>query len=294
MPNYSSIRCLTLVVSLSLTVSLARAQLVEVNAPNATETDCNDINNAGTVVGTTIDTSGVSHGFILINGEFSRIDFPAATATLAYGINDPNAKETGGGGTVVGWYTDSSGVTHGYELVGKTFTTVDFPGATMTNNWSVTNTGEIVGTYTDSSGVFHGFTDVGGTFTTVDYPGSVLTEVTGINSLGSIVGIWDDTNDDEHGFQLIEGKFVKINYPDLPPGGITSADRINHSGEVVGLYGDSSAGPFSGYTRINGTFSTVMFPGSTETRVRGVNDAGVIVGRFTDTSGVIHGFMGTP
>jgi len=33
---------------------------------------------------------------------------------------------------------------------------------------------------------------------------------------------------------------------------------LNDSGEVVGLYGSTPSGPFSGYTRIAGVFSTVM------------------------------------
>ena len=81
---------------------------------------------------------------------------------------------------------------------------------------------------------------------------------------------------------------------DYPGAGVTATDRINDSGELVGLEGASSAGPFSGYTRIRGTFATVTFPGATETRVRGLNNAGVLVGRYTDTANKIHGFMGTP
>ena len=69
---------------------------------------------------------------------------------------------------------------------------------------------------------------------------------------------------------------------------------INDSGEIVGLFGTDVAGPFQGYTRVGKTYTTVMFPGSTETRVRGLNNAGVIVGRYTDSGGVVHGYMGTP
>ena len=58
--------------------------------------------------------------------------------------------------------------------------------------------------------------------------------------------------------------------------------------------GVTSSGPFSGYTKVGTTFTSVTFPGSTETRVRGINNAGTIVGRYTDSNGVIHGFSGTP
>jgi hypothetical protein len=35
---------------------------------------------------------------------------------------------------------------------------------------------------------------------------------------------------------------------------------------------------------------SVSFPGSTETRVRGLNNFGEIVGRYTDSAGVVHGY----
>ena len=52
----------------------------------------------------------------------------------------------------------------------------------------------------------------------------------------------------------------------------------------------STSGPFSGYMRVGKTYTDVAAPNSTETRVRGLNNAGVLVGRFTDSSGVIRGF----
>jgi len=62
----------------------------------------------------------------------------------------------------------------------------------------------------------------------------------------------------------------------------------------VGLFGSSTSGPCSGYTLVNKVFTSVKFPGATETRTRGLNDTGTLVGRYTDSSGVIHGYMGTP
>jgi len=172
------------------------------------------------------------------------------------------------------------------------FTSIDVPGSGGTTEcWSISNSGEIVGTYTDSSGVvFHGFTDVNGNFTTVDV-GTTLSQVTGINRQGVLVGIFFDNSGNQHGFQDVNGKFTTITYPGAT---ITSAARINTSGEIVGLYGSSSTGPFSGYFKVRGVYTTIMFPGSTETRVRGLNDAGIVVGRYTDVAGVIHGFEGHP
>src|SRR5271170_5659758 len=76
----------------------AQAQnvLLTVDVPGARETDCNAINKSGIVVGYYVDSSGVNHGFALIQGSFRYLDVPRAQATFPYGINDQNQ--------AVGWY----------------------------------------------------------------------------------------------------------------------------------------------------------------------------------------------
>jgi|HubBroStandDraft_6_1064221.scaffolds.fasta_scaffold08062_4 hypothetical protein len=278
---------LTIAVSLTLSALPARAALKSIDAPNAFETDCNDINTADIVVGFFIDNSGVTHGYALINKKFNIVNVPGSTATLLYGINNKNQ--------AVGWYTDSSGVTHGMMINAKlTVTTIDPPGAASTNAWGINDAGEIVGAYTDSGGIYHGFTLVNGTYTTFDAPnGSVLTELTGINNKGVMVGIFDDSSGVEHGFALVGTKFTQIDDP-MANGVVTATDRVNDGEEYVGLWGTNTAGPFSGYHAKNNVFTTIMFPGSFETRTRGLNNAGIVVGRYTDSTGVIHGYAGTP
>lgn len=273
-------------LSLGLSALPAQAGLHTIDAPNAFETDCNDINTAGTIVGFFIDNSDVTHGFVIANRKFTTVDVPGATATLLYGINN-NSR-------AVGWYIDSSNVTHGLMIDAKlNVTTIDPPGATLTNAWSINDAGKIVGAYTDSGGVYHGFTLFNGTYTTFDAPGSVLTEITGINKNGDIVGIFDDSSSVEHGYAVRGGQFIQIDDPDAD-GAVTATDRVNNNNEYVGLWGTSTSGPFSGYHAKNNIFHTIMFPGSFETRTRGVNDAGIVVGRYTDQSGAFHGYAGKP
>ena len=75
---------------------------------------------------------------------------------------------------------------------------------------------------------------------------------------------------------------------------MTATDRVNDTGEIVGLFGTNVAGPFKGYRRIGATYTTIVFPGSTETRCRGLNNAGMITGRYTGTDGNLHGFTLVP
>jgi hypothetical protein len=277
---------LSIAVSLTLSALPAQAQYRTIDGPNATETDCNDINNDNTIVGFFIDSLG-DHGFALVHGKFNIVNVPGSTGTLLYGINNKNQ--------AVGWYGDSSGVTHGFSIDAQQHvTTIDPPGSILTNAWAINDAGEIVGAYVDSSGVYHGFTLVNGTYSTFDAPnGAILTEITGINNSGAMVGIFDDSSGVEHGFGLKAGHFYQIDDPNAD-GVVTATDRINDNYEYVGLWATSTSGPFSGYHAKNNNFTTVTFPGSTETRVRGINNAGDIVGRYTDTSSVIHGFAGHP
>jgi len=122
-------------------------------------------------------------------------------------------------------------------------------------------------------------------------PNAILTAITGINNSGAIVGFYDDSSGNQHGFALAKNKFYSLDYP---RSGYTAATRINDTGEIVGYYGPTGQGPFSGFTESGGTYSPVNFPASLDTRVRGVNEGETIVGRYTDLSNAVHGFMGMP
>src|ERR1700674_2877325 len=92
MPKTRSIAlfgCFAIALSLTIVVPKLRAQdaLTSVDFPGATETDCNDINTNGTVVGFYADSSGIDHGFTLKGGTFTALNFPRSQSTLAYGIN---------------------------------------------------------------------------------------------------------------------------------------------------------------------------------------------------------------
>src|SRR5579864_2007901 len=60
------------------------------------------------------------------------------------------------------------------------FTTIDFPGAVLTNAWGINPAGEIVGVYKDTAGQQHGFLLSWGHFTSIDYPGAIATDARGI------------------------------------------------------------------------------------------------------------------
>jgi hypothetical protein len=73
---------------------------------------------------------------------------------------------------VVGSYTDTSNVTHGFTLTKKdVFTSFDPPGSTSTTPNFINPQGVIVGSYLDASTVSHGFILDRGKYTTVNFSG---------------------------------------------------------------------------------------------------------------------------
>jgi probable HAF family extracellular repeat protein len=98
------------------------------------------VNDMQQVVGFYIDSNNVNHGWLLVDGTFSVVDFPGSTGTQCLGISNK--------GEIVGFYTDGAGATHGFthQWNKKSFQTVDDPrgiGMTLVNG--VNDNGDLVG-----------------------------------------------------------------------------------------------------------------------------------------------------
>jgi probable HAF family extracellular repeat protein len=257
--------------------------------PGSTETVPFKLNANGDIVGLYLDSLKKPHGFLLQGQSFSTVDFPGAVDNDLKAIND--STET------TGDYDDSSGLTHGFlRQPDGSVVTIDPPasgGYTEANG--INNSGTIVGRYFGNSGDLHGFQFSNGNYSTIDVPGATGTSVFGINNLGDIVGAYKDTSGATHGFLLSNGSVTTIDFPGSTN---TNAQGINDSGEIVGstVVGNVR----HGYLFSNGHFTQIDFPGASlagsgaplsGTDVHGINTSGVIVGSYTDSAGVIHGFV---
>lgn len=169
------------------------------DAPGTAFNQLLGINDGLTAVGySSTDPGGgtLQRAFTESAGTFTYVD-----GFLPAGIMDSQAVGINGAGTVVGFYIDSAGNTHGFILIGTTATTLDYPGATFTQAFGINNNGEIVGIYVDSSMVQHGFTYQGGMWKTVDDPlGVGTTLINGLNDKGQLVGFYVDNMDNTLGF----------------------------------------------------------------------------------------------
>jgi len=108
------------------------------------------VNNVGDVAGFATNGGGTVEAFLeRADGKPTRLSFPGATATQAFGVNN--------GDEVVGDYTEGTGsnaATHGFVWVpGFGFETVNDPNGTASTTINgVNDHGALVGFYTDAGG----------------------------------------------------------------------------------------------------------------------------------------------
>ena len=271
--------------------------------PGAVFTDGVDINRFGDIVGHYIDAAGVDHGYLLHNGVFTTVDYPGADGGHAHGINSA--------GVIVGLYFTGKKF-HGYVLNKGVYTTVDFPGAQNTRANGINRAGDIVGSFVDNNSYNntggsngtkeHGFLYRGGVFTPIDFPGASYTEAWRINDHGQVLGRYQSGNGGTHVFLFApaSGSFISLDYPGASSTAVsyfTQMGGLNNNGDIVSDYcssADCDLDTVRGFLLSGGSFVSLEMPGAAGTVPFGINDQGVIVGGYTDSSLRVHGFLRTP
>jgi probable HAF family extracellular repeat protein len=118
------------------------------------------------------------------------------------------------------------------------------------------------------------------------------TRASAINAAGQVVGSYVDGSGALHGFLYTAGNYTTLDDPSasgLPPPW-TWATGINSSGQIVRNY--TVNGQSHGFVYDNGTYTTIVDPLSIGgTYLEGINDAGDIVGFYSDSNGNEHGFL---
>lgn len=191
-------------------------------------------NNLGDVVGRFAGDDGFFHGFLLSNGAVTTLDFPGATDTYAFGINDL--------GTVVGYWDllDANGnvlAYHGFTWLKGAFKEVNFPGSVDSSVLGINDRGDLVGAWDSgvTSPIGHGFVCSKGQCFSFDVPfsGSTVTQPDDINALGQIAGGYIDVSGVLHGFLVVGANFTSFDFPSATA---TIAWGINSAGQIVGRY----------------------------------------------------------
>ena len=184
---------------------------------------------------------------------FTTIDYPGASSTTAFGINDTGLVA---GNASNGFVLNSGGV----------FSPIYVPSSTYTYAYGISATGQVAGVYRYAIGTpVHGFVYSGGTFSTIDVSGADGTEVNGISSNGEYVSGTYITGPSKgpnpyHGFTYHRGGISTFDYPGCRLR--TVAVGVNDLGQVVGFCSDSLSGNPRGFLDIWGAFSPINVPGA--------------------------------
>lgn len=179
--------------------------------PNNCVTLAMSINDSSTVVGQfqtntdcTSDHGWAEYGFVWSNGVFTPITGPAGDIDATpWAINNL--------GTMVGIGLNPTETAYdAWILQNGVYTSLSYPGSSITVPTSINDAGDIVGYYctdtfdncNNNNGPYVGFLYSGGTFTKVTVPGMPWVYPSGINNQGVISGSYEDTNGYWRGFMV--------------------------------------------------------------------------------------------
>jgi hypothetical protein len=231
---------------------------------------------------------------------FTTLDNPGdPTFNQLLGINDS--------GVIVGYF-GSGAQGHpniGYEISPPytKYSANMMPGSVQTQATGINNAGLTTGfwapTNTGMDANF-GFVRVPDsskfTYTSVTDPAEAAPlqadQALGINNNNVVAGFYADVNGNAHPFTY---SMQTGEYSTFQLGGAVSsfATGINDNGDVCGYY-LGVKGHSVGFVRGNGILSKFSVPGSTFTQLFGINNGGVAVGAYVDSSGLSHGLYYVP
>jgi hypothetical protein len=233
---------------------------------------------------------------------FQNENFPGSVQTQVTGLNDH--------GVTVGFWSNQNTASmmnnnFGFYAMGGRFHTVNFParmmGTQVNQLLGVNDFGVAVGFYTNGAGANRGYEYNIFThrFSRVLVPGAPrhgkgpsLTAAA-INNRGDVAGFYDTPGGMTDAFlKTAMGTFIKLAYPGAS---MTQAFGVNDHEEVVGAYttGSGNNAMTFGFTWTpRGGFKAVNAPqGQGATTINGVNNAGALVGFYTDMGGNTHGLL---
>lgn len=265
----------------------------EITIPSGLVESARDINIHGLVSGT-VFIDGVSKGYIYSMAANTSLIYSVGAETLGYSINDL--------GAVVGSSSDNNGTTWTAYLRETDGTTavLDHP-FTPGASWGLiglNNLGDTVGAAWDPARfTWVGVIQTGGVVRAVTL-GEPEGHLTGINDLGWFVGYRRDPVVHFDGRAWIfrpDGALDAELIWDAanPLDNEMRAYDINNGNEVVGTVFRIHDGINQGWIReTDGDIHAISYPGSNDTWVEGINDAGDIAGRYADSEYRWHSFVG--
>ena len=248
------------------------------------------INSSGAITGFYVDSSRIGHAYVRTpDGAFAAIKIAHSSESFAVGIN--------ASGVVTGEFFVSGFGGIGYSRTAKgAISPIQARGFDNLQVLSIDDAGTITGTCGNVDGnMTHGFVRApDGTITLFDPPHSIGTYPTSI-AAGTITGIYTGEGPTQTGFlRTSDGVFTSFKAP--RGGNFGDVTAINASGAVTGYYGYYGLNlPTYGLLRDpDGSITSFVVPGATNTYPLGINASETVVGYYTDANSAYHGFERSP
>jgi len=182
------------------------------------------------------------------------------------------------------------------SAVQLSFSTVYYPGSTLTLVKGVNDDGELVGEYwtpiTGSSAhETNAFYNYGSTYQNVDRNNSNLNEAWGINNAGIITAGGKNNVNHYNGYYTAP-PYSSFTAVDFTGSSFSELFDINNSNIMVGGYSDGST--YHAFMYDLGTqaiIQPIVVPGAVNTTAIGINNSNQVVGTYRDSSNVFHGYL---
>jgi hypothetical protein len=267
----------------------------EITIPGGIAWSAMGINNRGLVSGSIL-IGGEDYGFIYSIPAGTAAVYAAGTSTWTGSLNDR--------GDVVGVFSENYGgkVSAFLRSSDGTMTLPDHPftpGASW-ELWGINEEGDAAGSVWDTArSAWAGVIQTGGVYRTVSL-GKPEEHLMGINDLGWYVGYYRDpvNHYDGHAWIFRSDGTLEADLmwdPARPLDSEMRAHDINNNNVVVGTVFRVRESMTHGWIReADGDIFEIAYPGSFDTWVTGINDAGEIVGRYADSEYNWRAFVGVP
>lgn len=209
--------------------------------------------------------------------KYQSIDYPGATATEVFAVNDLRQ--------FVGAERESDGSHYALLDAGSGLERLDLSELGTSQSWaySINSRTDVCGTFLDASGQSHGYVHhADGSIETIDFPGGNNTQGYGVNDRGTVIGLYNDDSGAPHAFARIKGHFTNI---DIPGGVATTPLSVNDSNEIVGQFQKNPDTTGYGFVRnAAGHVTLHQAPGSLpeSTLFISANNRGGVLGAWVD------------
>jgi probable HAF family extracellular repeat protein len=279
MKSCKAVLSLTALLLTTVTLGLAQGTYTQIDVPGALNTNVNGLDTAGELVGEYFDASNIQHGFIFSAGSYTTVDYPGSQYTGLAGINDNGQAVGGANGPDAGFLynlktesftainlpqssysipiaINNAGALAGYallngrsqqvgfELIRPTYKLISPPRTSYSSVSGITASGALFG-ITDTLKGRVNFSLADGKYSEFAIPGAPGALLSGVNPLGTaLVGSYTPSSGVIAGFIYEKQTLTTLQFPTST---YTVAVGINASGEVVGLFLDST-GAQHGFT----------------------------------------------